>query len=299
MVVQIRDFTYKDMPNLIRLLNETYKDSYEFSPIIEGTIRFQIEERGAKFLIAEENNEICGAVAYRDGFWGEEIRWLAASENQERTLIEDMLVREIEKHVKREKVFTTLDEGSPRISEWNERGYRAEGGLYHMAATLKDTMPLPKVPEGVSIRSLKPEEEKELVEAGNKGFGWERLKLGALQEWKNDFPPFNEEWVQVAELEGKIVSIVVAKPDTYYNKLFSANRGYLGPAATIPECQGKSLASALTCKAMDFLFERGYDPVVLHTQEQNVPSVTLLKKLGFKIGHHWKFMRKNVIRQYS
>ena len=295
MVVQIRNFADKDMPSLIRLLNETYKDSYEFTPITEDTIRFQIEERGAKFLIAEEKNEIRGVVAYRNGFWGEEIRWLAASENQDRRLVEDMLVREIEKYVKREKVFTTLDEGSPRISEWIKRGYQAEGGLYHLTVTLKDTMPLSKVPEGVTIRSLRPEEEKELVEAVNKGFGWERLKLGALQEWKSDFPPFGEEWVQVAELEGKIVSVVVAKPDTYHNKLFGANRGYLGPAVTIPECQGKSLASALTCRAMNFLFEKGYNPIVLHTQEQNIPSVTLLKRLGFEISHHWKFMRKNII----
>jgi len=283
------------MPSLIRLLNETYKDSYEFTPITDESICFQIQERGAKFLIAEENNEICGAAAYRDGFWGEEIRWLAVSENQNRKLVEDILVRETEKFVKREKVFTTIDEGSPRISEWIERGYKAEGGLYHMTATMRETMPLPKVPEGVTVRSLKPEEEKELVEAVNKGFGWERLKAGAIQEWKNDFPPFTEEWVQVAELEGKIVSVVVPRPDTHYNVLFGANRGYLGPAATISECRSKSLASALACRAMNFLFERGYDPIALHTQEQNIPSVTLLRKLGFKIGHHWKFMRKNTI----
>jgi hypothetical protein len=31
MVVQTRNFTDKDMLSLIRLLNETYKDSYEFT----------------------------------------------------------------------------------------------------------------------------------------------------------------------------------------------------------------------------------------------------------------------------
>jgi ribosomal protein S18 acetylase RimI-like enzyme len=299
MAIQIRNFTEKDMPSLLKLLNETYKNSYEFTPIPEDEIQFQIQERGAKFLVAEENNRVCGAAAYRDGFWGEEIRWLAASENQERKIVEDMLVGEIEKFVKREKVFTTLDEGSPTTSEWIERGYKAEGGLYQMKAIMKEAIPLPGVSDDVVIRSLKPEEEKELVEVVNKGFSWERLKLGAIQEWKNDFSPFTEEWVQVAELKGKIVSVVVAKPDTHYNKLFGANRGYLGPAVTIPECRGKSLASALTSKAMNFLFERGYNPIVLHTQEQNIPSVTLLKRLEFEIGHYWKFMRKNVIRQGS
>jgi ribosomal protein S18 acetylase RimI-like enzyme len=296
MVVQIRSFTDKDMSSLLRLLNETYKDSYEFTPITDENIHFQIRERGAKFLIAEENNEICGVAAYRDGFWGEEIRWLAALENEERRLVEDLLVGEAERFVKRGKVFTTVDEGTPTTSEWIERGYKAEGGLYQMTVRMKETISLPRVSEDAVFRSLKPEEEKELVEAVNKGFGWERLKLGAIQEWKNDFPPFTEEWVQVAELEGRIVSVVVAKPDTYYNRLFSANRGYLGPAATIPECRSKNLASGLTCRAMNFLFQKGYNPIVLHTQEQNIPSATLLRKLGFRTGHHWKFMRKHIVR---
>jgi len=43
---------------------------------------------------------------------------------------------------------------------------------------------------------------------------------------------------------------------------------------------------------MNFLFEKGMDSVALYTTEQNIPSVTLLRKLGFKIGRHWKFMRK-------
>jgi ribosomal protein S18 acetylase RimI-like enzyme len=295
--MQIRNFAEKDVPSLLKLLNDIYNNSYEFASITEDEIHFQIQERGAKFLVAEENSRVCGVVAYRNGFWGEEIRWLAASRSQERRLVEDILNSEAEKFVKRGKVFTTLDEGSPTISEWTERGYKAEGGLYQMKATMKGAVSLPRVSEDVITRSLKPEEEKELVEVVNKGFSWERLKLGIIQEWKKDFSPFTEEWVQVAEMEGKIVSVVAAKPDTNYNKLFNASRGYLGPATTIPECRGKSLASALTGKAMNFLFDKGYNTIVLHTQEQNIPSVTLLDRLGFKIGHHWKFMRKDVIRQ--
>ncbi len=297
MTVQIRSFTDEDMSSLVKLLNETNRESYEFIPFDEEKLRSQIREWNLKILVAEEKGGIIGSVAYNNGHWGEEIEWLAVSENSNRKLVEKVMVREIEKHVKGETVFTVVDAGSPKIKEWAERGYKPEGGLYHMVAKLDGLKPLPKVPEDVIIRSLKPGEEKEFVEAVNAGFGWERVKLGIIQKRKSECPSFSEEWIHLAELDSKIVSVVVSRPDVKYNKFFSGKRGYLGPAATLPEHRGKNLASALTRRAMNFLFEKGMDSAALYTTEQNIPSVTLLRKLGFKIGHHWKFMRKNLSQQ--
>ena len=294
MTVQIRSFTDKDLSSLVKLLNESYRESYEFIPFSEEKLRFQIQEWNLKILIAEENGEVLGSVAYNNGHWGEEIEWLTVSEGSNRKLVESVLVREIEKNVKGEAVFTVVDAGSPKIKEWAERGYKPEGGLYHMVARLDGLKPLPKVPEGVIVRSLKPEEEKEFVEAVNAGFDRERLRLGVIQKWKSECPPFSEEWIHVVELVSEIVSVVISRPDVKYNKFFGGKRGYLGPAATLPEYRGKNLASALTRRAMNFLFEKGMDSAALYTTEQNVPSVTLLRKLGFRIGHHWKFMRKNL-----
>jgi hypothetical protein len=45
---------------------------------------------------------------------------------------------------------------------------------------------------------------------------------------------------------------------------------------------------------MNFLFEKGFDQVVLHTSELNVPSVTLLRNVGLEVGHHIKFFKKSV-----
>jgi len=292
MTIQIRSFADKDLQKLVRLLNEVHKDSYEFTPYTEESLRSWIQEAKLKILIAEENGKISGSAAYNDGHWGEEIEWLAARENLDRKTIEDELVREIEKCVKGKTVFTAIDAGSPKINEWIERGYKLEDGLCHMVAGIDGLKPLPKVPKGTIIRSLKPNEEKEFVAAVNAGFGWERVKLGVIQRWKLEFPSFNEEWIHVAEIDNKIVSVVVAKPDTKYNKFFGAKRGYLGPASTLPEFRGKNLALVLTCRAMNFLYEKGMDSAALYTSERNIPSLTLLQKLDFKIGHQWKFMRK-------
>lgn len=297
MVVKIRDFVDNDLPILAKLLNEQSKGSYQFVPITEERLRSWIQDGKLEVLVVEENGKIVGSAAYADGYWGEEIKWFIIDETMTEKEVEDRLVGEMESFVKRGSVFATVDAGSIQVDEWVRRGYKLEEGLYHMVARLDWLRAVSKVPEGVVLRSLGSDEENRLVEAVNAGFGWERLKMGSIQHWRTENPPFSEEWVQVAEFDGKIISVVVAKPDTFYNQFFSGNRGYLGPAATLPEHRGKYLASALTCQAMNFLFVKGMNSVALYTAERNTPSVVLLKKLGFEIGHNWKFMRKTLNEQ--
>jgi ribosomal protein S18 acetylase RimI-like enzyme len=294
MTVQFRSFTDKDLQRLVRMLNEAYKGSYEFTPYAEESLSSWIEEAELKILMAEDDGEVLGSAAYHDGHWGEEIEWLTVPESRNRKFVENELIKEIEKYVKGQIVFTVVDAGSPKITEWTERGYKPEGGLCHMVARLNGLKPIPKVPEGVIIRSLNQDEEKQFVEAVNAGFGWERVKIDVIQRWKLELPSFSEKWIHVAEIHNKIVSVVVAKPDTKYNQFFCGKRGYLGPAATLPEYRGKNLASALTVNAMNFLYEKDMDSVALYTSEQNIPSITLLQKLDFKVAHHWKFMRKSL-----
>lgn len=294
MTAQIQSFTDKNLSSLVKLLNEARRESYEFIPINEEKLRSRIKEWDLEVLVVEEEGEIIGSVAYNNGHWGEEIEWLCVRENPNRKYLENLLVREIEKHVKGEKIFTVVDAESLKINEWTERGYKPEGGLCHMVARLDGLKPLPKVPEGTIISSLKTEEEKDFVEAVNAGFNHERLKQGVVQRWKSECPPFSEELIHIAKLDSKIVSVVVSRPDTKHNEFFGGKRGYLGPAATLSKYRGKNLASALTRRAMNALFEKGMNSVALYTTEQNVPSVTLLRRLNFKIGYHWKFMHKNL-----
>ncbi|MGC8895676.1 MAG: GNAT family N-acetyltransferase [Candidatus Bathyarchaeia archaeon] len=297
MVIRIRCFDGKDLSILVKLLNEKYADSYEFVPYTVDGLLSQIKEDNLKVLVAEENGEVLGSAAYHEGHWGEEMEWLAVSKIPKQKLVKDALVSEVEKQVKSEAVFTAVDAESQEIKEWVERGYKAEGGLYHMIARLEGLKPLPKIPEGTILRSLKPDEEEKFVETVNAGFGHERVTMGSIARWKSEFPPFNEEWIHVAEFDNKIVSVVVSRLDAEYNKFFNGKRGYLGPAATLPEHRGKNLASALTCRAMNFLHEKGMDSVALYTSEGNIPSITLLQRLGFKVGHHWTFMHKKLAKQ--
>jgi ribosomal protein S18 acetylase RimI-like enzyme len=245
--------------------------------------------------VAEENGRVLGLIGTRlEEHSEEDIFWLAAYEGDNREIVENMLVNEVEKNAKGDTISTMIDEGSPRIGDWIDRGYVLQAGFQRMSAKLNGLKPNPAVAEGIRLRSLRPDEEEKLVEVVNTGFGWRRLELGCLEAWKSDDPPFSEDWVQIAETDGRIVSAVVARPDTNYVKYLHLKRGHLGPAATLLEFRNKHLASALTARAMNFLFEKGMESVRLGTSEQNVSSIALLRSLGFQVDIVRKVMRKKL-----
>lgn len=295
MTVQITEFDKKRLPAIVKLLNDEYRDSDEFIPFDEERVQSEIRNRRLRLFVAEENGKVLGLIGTHSHENSEEhISWLVASKGQNQRAIEDMLVEAREKNVKANAILIMIDEGSPKISDWTKRGYILQPGFQRMSAKLDGLKPIPKVDEDTKLRSLRTDEEEEFVEAVNRGFGWKRLERGDLETWKVEDPSFTEEWVQVAEVKEKIVSIVVAKPDTDSIKYLHLNRGYLGPAATLPEFRNKHLASALTAQAMNFLYKKGMESVILGTAEQNVSSNALLRGLGFRVENVRKILRKEL-----
>ena len=295
MTVQITEFAKKHLPAIVSLLNDEYIDDDEFFPFDEERVQSEIRNRRLRLLVAEENGEVLGLIGAHSHENSEEhVTWLAASKGQNQKAIEKMLVDALEKNAEISAVLIMIDEGNPRIADWALRGYTLQPGFQRMFAKLDGLRPIPKVGEDIKLRSLRADEEEQFVEAVNRGFGWKRLQRGDLENWKIEDPPFTEEWVQIAEVNGRIVSTVGAKPDTDAMKHLHLNRGYLGPAATLPEFRNKHLASALTTRAMNFLFEKGMNSVILGTSEQNVSSIALLRGLGFQVENVRKILRKEL-----
>jgi ribosomal protein S18 acetylase RimI-like enzyme len=295
MTIKISQFNDRQMSTIARLLNEEYKDTHEFIPFNEERIRSQIRRRDLKILIAEENGKVLGLIATHIEEEGEEnITLLAADAGSNRKTIENTLINQIEKNAKSDTVTTMVDEGSPKTKDWTNRGYVICPGWLRMSAKLDGLKPIPQTGQDTELRSLRPDEEEKLIETMNTGFGWQRLEPGTLQAWKTEDPPFSEDWVHIAEINERVVSAVVSKPDTDYIKYLHINRGYLGPAATLPEFRNRHLASALTARAMNFLFEKRMTSVRLGTNEKNISSIALLRSLGFQVDNIRKIMRKNL-----
>jgi ribosomal protein S18 acetylase RimI-like enzyme len=294
MTIQISILAEEHLPTVIRLLNEEFKGSYEFYPFDCERVLARIHRRQMTVRVATENGKVIGLVGTRPEEHGEEdIDWLAAEgQNQKQT--KNMLVFEVEKRAKSKTVSTAVREKDPATSEWIERGYILNPGWLRMSTELASPSEVPSVPRKIELRTLKPNEEPQLIEGINAGFGWERLQTGIIEEWKSIDPPFTEEWVQIAVANGKIVSAVVARPDTEYNDALNIRRGYLGPTATLPDYRNMQLASALTIRAMNFLLAHDFNSVRLGTSEKNASSIRLLKKLGFHVDDIRKILRKNL-----
>ena len=294
MTVKISNFDRKHLRFVAGLMNEEYEGSPEFVPFDEERFLSETQRRHVRVLVAEDDGQVVGFIGTHADNGGEDIHWLAARKTLEGNVVRDMLVNEVERNAKGNSIMRMIDESSPEIEEWESRGYVLEPGFQRMTAELRGPTRVPEVDEGIRLRALRRGEEAEFVKTVNAGFGWERLEMGDLERWKTEDPPFDEEWVQVAEAAGKIVSVVVAKPDTDYNKYLHSTTGYLGPATTLPEFRNKHLASALTARAMNLLFEKGMNKVRLGTSEKNVSSIALLKSLGFNVENVRKILRKKL-----
>jgi ribosomal protein S18 acetylase RimI-like enzyme len=298
MTIRISKLENGHLRIVARLLNVEYKDSYGFIPFDQERVLLEIKRRDLKVLVAEEEGHVLGFIGTRLEEGNEEnILWFAAESGPSKRVIENILLNEIEKTAKSNTITATVDEGSPKTKEWIDRGFALCPGWVRMSSKLDGLKQVSEVPEGVKLRSLERGEEEELVEVMNAGFsalGRERLVLGDLNTWKSLDAPFNENWVQVAEFAGKIVSAVVAKPDTDFNKLLGLSRGCLGPATTLPEFRNKHLASALAARAMNFLFEKGMNSVRASTSEQNTASIAVLRSLDFHVDNIRKRLRKEL-----
>jgi ribosomal protein S18 acetylase RimI-like enzyme len=295
MTIQLSEFRNEHLRHAVGLLNDEYRGNFEFIPYDEERIASYVRRWNLKVLVAEENNMLLGLIGVRlEERSEDDIFWLAAKKGSRQETVMGMLVNAVEKTARSNTISAGIDEGSPRIAEWIKRGYTLNPGWLRMSAKLTGSKTVPETAKGIILRSLREGEEQQLIEVMNTGFGWRRLEPGAINGWKTEDPPFTEDWVQVAETSGTIVSAVVAKPDTDYNKFFHLKRGHLGPAATLPEHRSKHLASALTVKAMNFLYEKGMKTARLGTSELNVPSITLLQNIGFHVDSVRKVLRKNL-----
>lgn len=299
MTIRIVEFAPKHVSAVAELLNDSYRNSsFEFVPFDEERVLSEIRKRDMKVHVAEENDSVLGVVGTHSHPEEntEDISWLAARNGPEEGMIRGLLADMVEKNVEVSAVTTGIFQGDPRTSFWLDRGYVLCPGWLRLSARLDGLKPIPRVGEGVVLRSLRVGEEGGFAAVVNAGFGFDRIEVCDLVVWKVENPPFDEGWVQVAEFEGKLVSVVVAKPDTDYNRYLHLRRGYLGPAATVKEYRNMHLASALTARAMNFLLEKGFDSVRLGTSEQNVSSNALLHNLGFQVDSVRKVLRKELER---
>ena len=275
-------------------MNEAEAGSHEFIPYSEQSLQADLEGASSVLLATDDQDRITG-LAYLGRQWYGETITLHVRPGMGWWEVEDLLLSSLEPRAQTEELSTLVDTFDPeRLAFFLERGYRSDSSLYQMTADLDRRRRRRRLPAGCTIGSLKTDEEEALIQLANTAYAGERLRPGILAQWQAQDPNFSTDWVHVARCDGQLVASVVARSDREYNEYFRANRGYLGPAATLPSYRGKGLSQALTARAMNFLRERGMRTVCLYTWEQNQPAVRLTTNLGFRVAHEWKILSKTV-----
>ena len=291
--MKLRPYQEEDLPALVALWNATFRGSYEFIPYTEERLREELEEASPILLAVDKQGGILGLTLLRREWYGEELE-ICARPGLEREEIKEQLLAAIEPQSPTTKVTIMVDaEDQGRIGSFTARGYGPAGSLYQMIAELDQPRPIPLVPPGYSLRCLRPDEEEALIQVVNTAYRGERLQPGVLARWEEEDPAFSEEWVQVAECENKLVAAVIARSDREFNLHYHARRGYLGPAATLPDHRGRGLNRTLTARAMDLLGEKGMKTASLYTWEGNAAALAVLRSLGFQVGHQWRLLTRS------
>ncbi len=283
--MRIRPYSESDIAELTNLVNEAQRGSNEFIPRTERDVQERLAGASCVLLAIDEEDSIAGFVYLRQDWYAETLT-LSVRPGRSQDEIADLLLPIIEPQNKTGVVSTSIEpQNQSRLTLFTGRGYARESSLFRLIAPLDRPQAVPQVTAGYVIRSLRPDEEDALIKLANSAYQGDRLRPGILARWREGDPTFDSDLIQVAEYEGELVALVVAKSDLMYNKHFNARRGYLGPAGTLPTHRGNNLSKGLTAQAMNLLRERGMDTACLHTWDKNPSALAVATSLGFRVDH--------------
>lgn len=292
----IEDMADSDITEVVRLLNSFYRGSHEFIEYTPQNFRSYVCDTSARVFVLRVGT-VKGVATFFKGVWGNKIDLFAVERGPQSRELGDALVTAVEAASGADRLYTIIEEGDPSLVEWRVRGYKDDGGWCHMVAELAGELPIPTTRCQATLRTMKPSDLESMISLTNASFGFRRLSAGCVDEWKKEDPEFDFDWIFVAESDGMLVSMLVSKPDSEYNKSFGGKRGYLGPAATLPDYRNRGLAAALTVMAMTSLKRKGMASVNLYTSTRNAPSIRLLNKLGFKLVRTYLQLSKSLKNQ--
>lgn len=290
--MELRRFHPDDLTRLVDLHNTALAAEHEFIPYTEAKLQSELDE-AKSIWVATVDERFVGAAFYYPMWYGNEIVPCAAPDVDSPEILTRLLDR-IEADIDGDEGVIALPGGqSERTAFLEARGYKADGGMVQLITDLHEARPIYELPHGYSLRSLRPEEQTEFVEMVNTAYDAQRLSLDAFERWAAN-PGWSENWIQVVDHQNTLVAGVVARPDREFNEHFGANRGYLGPAAVLPEHGKQGLGRALTAAALNFARSQGMDRASLYTTQSNKAVHRLTEQLGFWRAHRWEFMKKDI-----
>ena len=153
--------------------------------------------------------------------------------------------------------------------------------LFQMSRSLRDPLPEPSLPAGVTLRTFRPGRDEDgwlrlnaLAFAHHPEQGaWTRADL-ELREQEDWFDPAG---FFLAERDGRLAGF-------HWTKVHDGTLGEVYVVGVDPAEQGSGLGRALTLTGLRYLRDdRGLAEVMLYVDESNQPAVRMYTRLGFTL----------------
>jgi mycothiol synthase len=280
--VEIRAATTEEAGAIAELLNEHAEAAFGETDVAAAEVRHWFGIENIWIRVAERDGSLVGYVdAVRRGD-------KRALDLDVRALDSDAAAELIaggEAHAGAGAVRVVVQGDDAMLREVVERaGWQRIRSSYQMRIELGDDLPEPSWPEGISVRTMEPGEERRVYEANNAAFAdhWD-FRVEPFERWSSD--AFGREnfdptlvWLAAdgAELAGFSANSWHFSGDPRF--------GWVGILGVRPEWRRRGLATALLHQSFRDFRKRGATRVGLGVDAQNTTgAVKLYERVGMHV----------------
>jgi mycothiol synthase len=176
------------------------------------------------------------------------------------------------------------------------KGYEPYRYHHEMRRPLADPIREARLPEGLEVRPVRPEDHLAIWKADEESFKdhWDHAEPveGDFERFFND-PNIDTSLWQVAWDGDQVAGLVINAILPHENALTGDLAGWLDSVATRRPWRGRGVASALIARSLAVLRERGMEVAVLGVDAENpTGALGLYETFGFRPRMRWAFYRK-------
>jgi len=182
------------------------------------------------------------------------------------------------------------------IALLESQGYQPVRYELEMLRDLSEPFPEAPLPEGLEVRPVKPEHNRQVIRAADEAFqdhwGYRPISDQELEGWMND-SNFRPELWKVAWDGDQIAGSVQNFYNPEANEKFNRKRGYTEGISTRRPWRKRGLASALIVQSMKMFKEMGMTETAHGVDAENTSgALRLYKRLGYKVVKQYTTFRK-------
>lgn len=174
-----------------------------------------------------------------------------------------------------------------RIALYNAHGYTHVRSFYKMERDLREPIPAPVLPEGLTLRTYGKDVDDRLRDATNEAFRdhWGHQEITA-EEWRMfmiDVSDFRPDLTLVVMDGDEVAAFSINRVKAEENERLGVRRGWIGTLGTRRPWRKRGLATFLLAESMQRFKAEDFDSVGLGVDAENLTgALALYERIGFR-----------------